>query len=39
MTGVLTSTKHFMGDGATYNGYDEGDDRIYNFTSYYKKNI
>ena len=28
-----------MGDGATYNGNDEGDDRVYNFTSFYQKNI
>ena len=28
-----------MGDGATWGGYDEGDDRIYNFTSFYEKNI
>lgn len=35
----MTSTKHYMGDGATYNGYDEGNDRVYNFTTFYEKNI
>ncbi len=33
--GILTSTKHFLGDGSTYNGTDEGDARVYNFTSFY----
>lgn len=39
MTGALTSTKHFLGDGATYNGYDEGDARVYNFTTFIDRNI
>lgn len=39
ITGTLTSTKHFLGDGATYEGHDEGNDRVYNFTSFYESNI
>ena len=37
--GVMTSTKHFMGDGATYQGQDEGNARVYNFQAFYDNNI
>jgi beta-glucosidase len=30
ISGVLASTKHFLGDGATFNGNDEGNDKVYN---------
>lgn len=35
----MTSTKHFLGDGATYEGRDEGNDKVYNFTSFLEHNI
>jgi len=35
----MTSTKHYLGDGATYEGHDEGDARVYNYTSFYEHNI
>lgn len=28
-----------MGDGTTWNGYDEGNTIVYNFTTFYEKNI
>jgi beta-glucosidase len=28
MGGVMTSTKHFIGDGATFNGNDEGNNQV-----------
>jgi beta-glucosidase len=28
-----------MGDGTTWNGYDEGNAIVYNFTSFYRKNL
>jgi beta-glucosidase-like glycosyl hydrolase len=29
--GVATSAKHFLGDGATLEGIDEGNARVYDF--------
>ncbi|KAL4441671.1 hypothetical protein ABPG74_021603 [Tetrahymena malaccensis] len=37
--GAMTSTKHFLGDGATYEGRDEGNDKVYNFTAFLEHNI
>ena len=37
--GVLTSTKHFMGDGATYWGADQGNDTVHNFKTFIDRNI
>ena len=37
--GVMTSTKHFLGDGATYQGNDEGNARVYDFKTFYENNI
>lgn len=34
----MTSTKHFIGDGVTINGNDEGRAVVYNFTSFLQKN-
>ncbi len=28
-----------MGDGATWNGYDEGCDLVFNYTTFYRKNL
>ena len=39
INGVMTSTKHFLGDGSTLNGNDEGNVRIYNFTAFYENNV
>jgi beta-glucosidase len=39
MTGALTSTKHFLGDGATFNGNDEGNTHVNNFTAFYRHNV
>ena len=36
--GMITATKHFVGDGATVNVYDEGMDLVYNFSSFYSDN-
>lgn len=35
----MTSTKHFLGDGATLNGTDEGNARVYEFDTFYENNI
>ena len=37
--GVATSAKHFLGDGATLEGIDEGNSRVYDFQAFYNKNI
>jgi beta-glucosidase len=39
ITGVLASTKHFLGDGATFNGNDQGNDKVYNMKSFLKVNL
>lgn len=39
MEGVACSAKHFAGDGTTLNGWDEGNNRIYNFTSWKAQNL
>lgn len=36
--GVLSSTKHFLGDGATYWGIDEGNDTVHNFANFLEVN-
>lgn len=38
ISGVLGSVKHFLGDGATYLGANEGDARVYNFDTFVKRN-
>lgn len=38
MNGVLGSTKHYFGDGATFGGYDEGNCRVFNFDVFYNHN-
>ena len=38
ISGVLGSVKHFFGDGATYYGANEGDTRVYNFTTFVGRN-
>ena len=38
LNGVLGSVKHFFGDGATYYGANEGDARVYNFTTFVNRN-
>ena len=37
--GVLGSTKHFLGDGATLNGYDEGNCNVKNFPLFWNINF
>jgi beta-glucosidase len=39
LSGVLASTKHFLGDGATYNGNDEGDNKVYNMKKFLEINM
>ncbi|CAD8093286.1 unnamed protein product [Paramecium sonneborni] len=39
INGVLGSTKHYFGDGATFNGYDEGNCRVENFDVFYNNNV
>lgn len=39
INGVMTSTKHFIGDGATFNGNDEGNNQVQNYTSFIENNI
>lgn len=39
ITGVLASTKHFLGDGATFNGNDEGNAKVYNMTNFLEVNL
>ena len=34
MDGVLTSAKHFMGDGATFWGVDQGNATVYNMKAF-----
>ena len=36
--GVLTSVKHFMGDGATYYGVDEGNCTVHNYKTFLDRN-
>lgn len=36
--GVLTSTKHFLGDGATWWGVDEGNTTVHNFRTFLDRN-
>lgn len=37
--GVLTSTKHFLGDGATFDGIDEGNATVYNMKEFLNVNF
>lgn len=37
--GVLSSVKHFLGDGATYLGIDEGNATVHNFETFLKVNM
>lgn len=39
LTGVLASTKHFLGDGATFNGNDEGNTKVYNMKKFLEINL
>lgn len=39
ITGVLASTKHFLGDGATFNGNDEGNAKVYNMKKFLEVNM
>jgi beta-glucosidase len=39
LKGVLASTKHYFGDGATFGGYDEGNCRVDNFDVFYNNNV
>lgn len=39
MNGALASTKHFLGDGATRNGHDEGNVTVNNFEVFWNNNI
>lgn len=39
ITGVLASTKHFLGDGATFNGNDEGNAKVYNMKKFLDVNM
>lgn len=36
--GVLSSTKHFLGDGATWWGVDEGNATVHNFRTFLERN-
>jgi beta-glucosidase len=36
--GVLASAKHFIGDGATLYGADEGSARVHNYTTFFARN-
>ncbi len=36
--GVLSSTKHFLGDGATWWGVDEGNCTVYNYKTFLLRN-
>ena len=38
ITGVLATAKHFIGDGATWNGADEGNDHVIDFHRFLKVN-
>lgn len=38
ISGVLGSVKHFFGDGATFYGANEGNARVYNSTTFVKRN-
>ena len=38
ISGVLGSVKHFFGDGATLFGANEGNSRVYNFTTFVNRN-
>lgn len=38
LSGVLGSVKHFFGDGATLYGANEGNSRVYNFTTFINRN-
>ena len=38
ISGVLGCVKHFFGDGATFYGANEGDARVYNFTTFVDRN-
>ena len=37
--GVLSSVKHFMADGATLYGADQGDAMVYSFKNFIKHNV
>ena len=39
MEGVLTSAKHFMGDGATFWGIDQGNATVYNMKAFVERNF
>lgn len=39
INGVLGSVKHFLGDGTTLYGANQGDARVYNFKNYINHNI
>lgn len=39
LTGVLGSAKHFMGDGATMYGADEGNVHVGNFVTFANQNV
>lgn len=39
LKGILASTKHFLGDGATLNGNDEGNTRVNNMTKFLEVNL
>ena len=38
LEGVLSSVKHFIGDGATFHGIDEGNDTVSNFANFLEVN-
>jgi beta-glucosidase len=38
ITGVLASTKHYIGDGATVDGIDEGNVEVHDFNRFFKVN-
>ncbi len=38
ITGVLATVKHFLGDGATWDGADEGNDKVFNFDNFLQVN-
>ena len=35
----MASTKHYLGDGATFNGNDEGNNKIYNMKGFLDVNL
>lgn len=39
ITGVVASTKHFLGDGATFNGNDQGNDKVYRMKTFLDVNL